>query len=91
MLSEETLPALLLEFSPSFDKRLWKIDEDHFELDKVILPKKSKSGIKSRKESSRKRQRCPECNALLKKREGKYGKFWGCSNFPSCRFTKNIK
>jgi hypothetical protein len=90
MLSEETLPALLLIFKPSFEKRTWQIDEDHFELDKAILPKKiNKKNTQSQKESSQIIQRCPSCNALLKKREGKYGKFWGCSNFPNCRFTKN--
>jgi hypothetical protein len=91
MLSEETLPALLLIFKPSFEKRTWQIDEDHFELDKAILPKKINKKNTQSQESSRKKQRCPSCDALLKKREGKYGQFWGCSNFPNCRFTKNIK
>ncbi|AEE15602.1 NERD domain-containing protein [Treponema brennaborense] len=30
---------------------------------------------------------CPRCNSELKLREGKYGKFYGCSNYPNCRFT----
>ncbi len=30
---------------------------------------------------------CPKCNAALKLREGKYGMFYGCSNYPRCRFT----
>ncbi len=34
---------------------------------------------------------CPKCGGELKKRTGKFGEFFGCSNFPSCRFTKNIK
>lgn len=34
---------------------------------------------------------CPKCGGELKKRNGKFGEFWGCSNYPSCRFTKNIK
>lgn len=33
---------------------------------------------------------CPKCGGELKKRNGRYGEFWGCSNFPNCRFTKNI-
>jgi len=34
---------------------------------------------------------CPKCGCKLVERNGKYGKFYGCSNFPQCRFTKNIK
>jgi hypothetical protein len=29
---------------------------------------------------------CPKCGGILKKRDGKYGSFMGCSNYPSCRF-----
>lgn len=32
---------------------------------------------------------CPKCGGELKRRNGRFGEFWGCSNFPSCRFTKN--
>ncbi len=31
---------------------------------------------------------CPVCGGMLCLRKGKYGKFYGCGNFPSCRFTK---
>lgn len=30
---------------------------------------------------------CPKCGNELKLREGKYGKFYGCSNYPYCHFT----
>lgn len=30
---------------------------------------------------------CPKCNSELKLKDGKYNKFYGCSNFPKCRFT----
>lgn len=33
---------------------------------------------------------CPYCGGTLVKRYGKHGAFWGCSNFPTCRYTKNI-
>ena len=35
-------------------------------------------------------QFCPYCGGTLVKRYGKHGAFWGCSNFPTCRYTKNI-
>lgn len=30
---------------------------------------------------------CPRCGGQLVKRHGKYGSFYGCSNYPSCKFT----
>lgn len=33
--------------------------------------------------------RCPKCNGMLVRRIGKFGQFWGCSNFPNCHFTKH--
>jgi len=37
------------------------------------------------------KEKCPKCGGDLIERRGKYGKFFGCSNFPKCRFIKNIK
>ena len=34
---------------------------------------------------------CPYCNTQLIKRNGKYGAFWGCSNYPKCRFVQKIE
>ncbi len=34
-------------------------------------------------------RRCPKCGGNLVQREGKFGSFWGCSNYPKCRFTHN--
>ena len=34
---------------------------------------------------------CPRCGAALVLRNGKYGNFYGCSNYPKCKFTQNIK
>lgn len=31
---------------------------------------------------------CPRCGAKLIERNGKYGLFLGCSNFPNCKYTK---
>ena len=33
---------------------------------------------------------CPSCGDPMKKRQGPRGPFWGCSNFPKCRGTRNI-
>ena len=33
---------------------------------------------------------CPRCGLALKKRNGRFGGFWGCTGFPDCRYTKNV-
>ena len=33
--------------------------------------------------------RCPRCSGILLLRNGIYGKFFGCSHYPVCRYTKN--
>lgn len=30
---------------------------------------------------------CPKCGGNLVERNGKYGTFYGCSNYPKCKFT----
>jgi predicted RNA-binding Zn-ribbon protein involved in translation (DUF1610 family) len=35
-------------------------------------------------------QTCPNCGSKLVLRNGKCGKFYGCSAYPKCRFSKNI-
>lgn len=32
--------------------------------------------------------KCPKCGGQLVEREGKYGNFIGCSNFPKCKYTQ---
>jgi len=48
---------------------------------------KSIKDRRSRKNSENKSNMCPECGGLLKERNGKYGSFLGCSNYPRCKFT----
>ena len=33
--------------------------------------------------------KCPRCGGSLVPREGRYGKFYGCTNYPKCTFTIN--
>ena len=32
--------------------------------------------------------KCPFCGGELTLRNGKHGRFWGCSNYPKCKFTR---
>lgn len=42
-------------------------------------------------EEYNKRKICPYCKAELVLRNGKNGKFYGCSNFPKCKYTTNCE
>jgi len=32
---------------------------------------------------------CPECGSSLRERDGRFGRFIGCSRYPRCRYTRN--
>lgn len=34
--------------------------------------------------------RCPRCGGQLTLRQGQFGRFYGCSNYPRCKFTQNL-
>jgi len=34
--------------------------------------------------------KCPKCNGVLVIRNGKYGKFLGCQNYPYCKYTRDL-
>ncbi|MGB2762642.1 MAG: type I DNA topoisomerase [Minisyncoccales bacterium] len=36
-------------------------------------------------------EKCPECGSPLLKKMGRFGKFYACSNFPKCRYTKPLE
>jgi len=33
-------------------------------------------------------EKCPECGGALQERFSRFGKFWGCSNYPNCNYIK---
>lgn len=57
-----------------------------------IKRKHIKNIEKSIKKTNKKirKKRCPRCNGRLKKIKGVNGYFYGCKNYPKCRFTKEI-
>ena len=34
---------------------------------------------------------CPKCSGWLQTRMGKYGRFLGCTNFPACGYTRDLR
>jgi len=61
---------------------------------KTLLLNKTDISIREHIHNVREQQRnlkrgiCPRCGGQLVLRNGKYGEFWGCSNYPKCKFIK---
>lgn len=58
-------------------------------LETVIVLIKNKMRRKKRQQDAS-IEKCPRCGGALLKREGKFGDFLGCTNYPKCKYTKNI-
>lgn len=43
--------------------------------------------IRERRDTAVANGRCPRCGGYLVLRHGKYGLFYGCSNYPQCKYT----
>ncbi len=57
--------------------------------DKALHIKSVNQTIEYR-ERSIKERKCPQCGGDLILREGKFGKFLGCSTFPKCKFSRGV-
>ena len=66
------------------DKPIELIDGDEL-LRLIKLANKENEVIKNKETGI-----CPTCGSKLLEKNGKYGKFLGCTNYPNCRFTKKI-
>ncbi len=68
---------VIAEFYQKFEADLQRADE--------AIPK-----VDLKREPEYVGRDCPECGAPLVYREGRYGRFIGCSAFPKCRYTEQI-
>ncbi len=68
---------VIAEFYQKFEADLQRADE--------AIPK-----VDLKREPELVGRDCPECSSPLVYREGRYGRFIGCSNFPKCRYTEQI-
>lgn len=50
-----------------------------------LMKKRKKEGAGEEEQS------CPACGGVLVLRKGRFGMFYGCSGYPSCRFTRNVR
>jgi len=72
---EKKWVPVIREFYSDFEKTLKQKEEE--------LPDKKLTYEKTN-------QKCPECGSPILIKLGRYGKFYACSNFPKCRYTKAL-
>jgi DNA topoisomerase-1 len=76
-----------LDFIAQGKKQMVEILKDFYQPLKENLKKQQKiNGYINIEEKTD--EKCPQCNHNLVFRYSRYGKFYACSNFPKCKFTK---
>ncbi|MCR5592942.1 MAG: type I DNA topoisomerase [Saccharofermentans sp.] len=68
--------ALLKEFYPDFHEKIKTADAS---IEKIKV------------EDVKTGEKCPDCGGDLVIKDGRNGKFIACSNYPDCRYTRNIE
>ncbi len=89
-----------LKFTAKMEEALDKVEEDGVEWQRIIesfYPKfiktvmsAYKNGVKVKMEVEVSDVICDKCGANMVVREGKYGKFLACPNYPTCKNIKQI-
>lgn len=86
-------------FTSNMEESLDEVGEGNIDWQKVLsdfygpFMEKIESGkkdIKSLKVAIPTGEKCPDCGSELLLRKGRYGEFIACSNFPKCKYTKNV-
>ena len=80
ILTDNEVDKIVMELSnlPRVDKKMRTKHVSDIKKDVEAKKNKIESGI------------CPKCNGILIERRGPYGRFWGCSNYPKCKFVQKI-
>ncbi|MDD4326982.1 MAG: type I DNA topoisomerase [Eubacteriales bacterium] len=68
--------GLLAEFYPGFHKQ---ITDATANMEKVAVQRIVEG------------EKCPECGGELYEKEGRYGKFIACGNYPECKYTRDTE
>lgn len=95
----EHFPKIVdVDFTAQMEESLDKVAEGKKAWDKLLneFYKPFKENLDKKYNEIKKRvtetnKKCPKCGSPLVVRMSKYGKFYGCSNFPDCKYTKPIE
>ena len=86
----DDLKQYLIEFDDGTKYTIEEMDEIYNTLQKAHTKMSIKEHLNNIKQTQNELESgiCPRCGNKLVERNGQYGKFYGCSNYPSCKFIK---
>jgi len=89
----DDLKSYLLKYNDGSKISVKEMDEIYVKLMSASSSITDREHIRNIKLTQRelKQGLCPRCGGQLVERNGKYGKFWGCSNYPKCKFILKNK
>lgn len=74
-------PEKLVEMLINYNITNYETRKKHLKYAKEVKARKQEENI----------SKCPKCGGTLVLKNGKYGKFIGCSNYPKCKYTQEKK
>ena len=86
------------EFTSKMEEKLDDIAENKADWQQILADfyypfmdeiAKGKTSIASQKLAEKIGETCPNCGGELLKRQGRYGEFIACSNYPKCKYSRN--
>lgn len=88
------------EFTSKMEEKLDDIAENKADWQEILSDfyypfiekiSEGKTNIASQKVAVSIGEACPNCGGDLLKRSGRFGEFIACSNFPKCKYSRNLK
>jgi len=89
-LSKKDLKSLLALEVLSINEKEYKLDLENKYFIKSLTQKVTAEKVVKVLEEEVSKTECPKCGSELKERDGKFGKFYGCTNYPKCKYTQKI-
>jgi len=86
-LSSHSLEALAYHYGISYEGAHRALADCH--ITKQVYDSLAKE-IENPSDAAKNVKVCPRCGNILKRRNGKFGEFWGCASYPDCKYTRDV-
>lgn len=98
MLEQNFKNIVDIEFTSKMEEKLDDIAENKADWQQILADfyypfmdeiAKGKTSIASQKLAEKIGEACPNCGGELLRRQGRFGEFIACSNYPKCKYSRN--